>query len=113
MQERLSSKIFKRTAGGRVKMRTYKEHVNKKLNNPEFKDLYDEEKYLLELGLKILEARKQIGLSQIELSKKSRITQQQLSKIENGINCNLLTFLRVSNALGISLNMENHKTAAV
>lgn len=32
------------------------------------------------------------------------VTQQQLSKIENGINCNILTFLKVCNALGLVFN---------
>ena len=90
-------------------MRTFKDHLSEKLKNPEFKEMYNEEKYLLELGLKIVETRNQKGLSQIELASKSHITQQQLSKIENGVNCNLLTFLKVCEALGISLNIDNHK----
>ena len=32
------------------------------------------------------------------------VTQQQLSKIENGINCNIITFLKVCNALGLDFN---------
>jgi len=54
----------------------------------------------------IAEAREKKGLSQKELAKKCQVTQQQLSKIENGINCNLLTFIRVSSALGLGLTVS-------
>jgi DNA-binding phage protein len=40
------------------------------------------------------------------IAKKSRVTQQQLSKIENGYNCNLLTFIKVSSTLGLSVNLS-------
>jgi len=84
----------------------FRDHLNEKLKNPKFKKLYEEEKYLLELGLAITEAREQRGLSQRDLAKKSQVTQQQLSKIENGINCNMLTFIKVSSALGLDLTLS-------
>jgi DNA-binding XRE family transcriptional regulator len=87
-------------------MKSYRDHLDKELANPKFKELYEEEKYLLELGLRIAETRQVLGISQKELAKKSRITQQQLSKIENGYNCNLLTFIKVSSTLGLSVNLS-------
>ncbi|MDR2143521.1 MAG: helix-turn-helix transcriptional regulator [Treponema sp.] len=87
-------------------MRSYRSHLDEQLTNPEFKKLYDDEKYLLELGLRIAKARQQLGISQKELAEKSHITQQQLSKIENGYNCNLLTFIKVSSTLGFSVNFS-------
>ena len=47
----------------------------------------------MEMVLKVVDARKQSGLSQKELAQKAHITQQQLSRIEHGTNCNMLTFL--------------------
>jgi DNA-binding XRE family transcriptional regulator len=87
-------------------MKSYKDHLNEQLTNPQFKKLYEDEKYLLELGLRIAEKRQQLGISQKELAEKSHITQQQLSKIENGYNCNLLTFIKVSSTLGFSVNLS-------
>ena len=87
-------------------MRSFREHLNEELKNPEFKKLYEEEKYLLELGMAIAEAREKKGLSQKELAQRSQVTQQQLSKIENGINCNMLTFIKVSSALGLGLTIS-------
>ena len=84
----------------------FRDHLNEKLKNPQFKKAYEEEKYLLELGMAITEAREQRGLSQRELAQKSQVTQQQLSKIENGVNCNMLTFIKVSSALGLDLTIS-------
>ena len=80
-------------------------HLNEELKDPEFKKLYEEESRLLRLGYEISKAREQKGISQKELAKKSQVTQQQLSKIENGVNCNMLTFIRVSAALGLDLKV--------
>ena len=86
-------------------MITFRDHLNEELKNPKFKKLYEEEKRLLELGMAIAEAREQQGISQRELAQKSQVTQQQLSKIENGVNCNMLTFIKVSSALGLDLTV--------
>ncbi|MCL2381857.1 MAG: helix-turn-helix domain-containing protein [Treponema sp.] len=87
-------------------MITFEAHLAEKLKNPEFRKAYEEESRLLKLGLTIMEAREQHGMTQKELAQKSRVTQQQLSKIENGVNCNLLTFIRVSSALGLDLTVS-------
>ncbi|MDR0442657.1 MAG: helix-turn-helix transcriptional regulator [Treponema sp.] len=84
----------------------YKEHLAEEMKNPEFKRAFEEEKRLLELSYAITEAREKRGLTQKELAEKSRVTQQQLSKIENGVNCNMLTFIKVSNALGLGLTVS-------
>lgn len=91
-------------------MRSFKGHLKEKLKDKHFKQLFDEEKQIAELSLKILDTREHMGLSQIEVAKKAKVTQQQLSKIENGINCNMSTFLKVCNALGIKLDIELPKT---
>ena len=85
---------------------TFRDHLNKEMKNAHFKKMYEEEKHLLELGLLIIEAREQKGLTQKELAQKSQVTQQQLSKIENGVNCNMLTFIKVSSALGLDLTLS-------
>jgi HTH-type transcriptional regulator / antitoxin HipB len=86
-------------------MKTFKKHLNEKLKNEHFKKLYEEERQLTELSLRILDAREKQGLSQKEVAKKAKVTQQQLSKVENGINCNLKTFLKVCNALELKIDL--------
>jgi HTH-type transcriptional regulator/antitoxin HipB len=82
-------------------MRTFKAHLEKKLQDSQFRELYEEERELLKIGMEIAEARTHAGMSQNELARRANVTQQQLSKIENGINCNMLTFLKVCRALGL------------
>jgi len=82
------------------------ELFEKKRKIPEFKKRFEEEKQLLSLSYIIADARKREGYSQQELARKSHISQQQLSKVENGINCNMLTFIRVSNALGLDFSLN-------
>ena len=84
---------------------SFRKHLAEEMKNPEFKKLFEEEKRLLNLSYAIVEAREKKGLTQKELAQKSNVTQQQLSKIENGINCNMLTFIKVSNALGLGLKV--------
>jgi len=84
----------------------FRDHLDEKMKCDRFKEAYEEEKHLLELGLAIAQARERQGITQSELAQKSRVTQQQLSKIENGVNCNLLTFIRVSSALGLDLTVS-------
>jgi ribosome-binding protein aMBF1 (putative translation factor) len=54
----------------------FREHLNLELNDPEFKEAFEEEKYLLELSLRITEDREQQGLFQRQLADKSHVTQQ-------------------------------------
>ena len=90
-------------------MKTFKSHLKNKLKNKEFKEIYDEERQLIELSLKIIESREKRGLSQTELAGMANITQQQLSKVENGTNCNMTTFLKICNALGLQLNLNRSR----
>ena len=85
---------------------SFRKHLAEEMKNPEFKRAFEEEKRLLELSYAIVKAREQKGLTQKELAQKSHVTQQQLSKIENGINCNMLTFIKVSSALGLGITIS-------
>ena len=84
----------------------FRDHLDEKMKNDQFKKAYEEEKRLLDLGLIIAQTRAQQGITQSELAQKCCVTQQQLSKIENGVNCNLLTFIKVSSALGLDFTVS-------
>lgn len=92
-------------------MRTFKNHLEESLKNTDFKAEYLEEKKLAEISLRIHEAREKSGLSQLEVAQKAHVTQQQLSKIENGKNCNMITFLKVCTALNLDLNFSQQNLA--
>ena len=86
-------------------MKTFRNHLNEKLTNEQFRHLYEEERQLAELSLKIAGIREQMGLSQKEVAKRANITQQQLSRVENGVNCNMSTFMKVCHALNLTINL--------
>lgn len=84
-------------------MQSFREHLNKELKDPKFAKAYNEEKKIIELAVRIAEERNRLGISQAELAKKARVTQQQLSKVENGANYTMKTFLKIADALKISI----------
>ena len=87
-------------------MMTFNTHLKEKLKNKRFKRMYEEEKELLDISLKILEARRAQNLSQAELADRAHITQQQLSRIENGMNFNIKTLLKLCDALDLSIDLK-------
>ena len=90
-------------------MKTYRAHLNEKLKNKRFRQLYAEEKQLAELSVRLLEIREQRRLTQKEVAQQAKVTQQQLSKLENWVSCNITTFLRVCNALDLQLELSQLK----
>jgi HTH-type transcriptional regulator/antitoxin HipB len=87
-------------------MMTFDSHLKEKLKNERFKRMYEEEKELLDISMKILEARREQNLSQEELANRAHITQQQLSRIENGMNFNIKTLLKLCDALDLSIDLK-------
>jgi DNA-binding XRE family transcriptional regulator len=87
-------------------MKTFRKHLHESLKNKKFKEVYDEEKELLALSLAMHEARKKAGLSQSEIAEKAHLTQQQVSKIEKGENCNIMTYMKVSHATGFRIAVQ-------
>ena len=49
------------------------------------------------------------GLSQQDVANITRQAQQHVSRVEHGQNCQLLTFLKVCQALGIRVVLEEVK----
>lgn len=90
-------------------MKTFKKHLQKALKDKKFKEAYDEEKEFLALTLAMHEARKKAGLSQADIAEKAHLTQQQVSKIEKGLDCNITTFLKVCKAVGFKVELVAEK----
>lgn len=91
-------------------MRTFRKHLAECLKDERFGKIYDEERELLQLSLHLQQTREKSGISQREVAQRARITQQQLSKLENGTNCNILTYLKASRAMGLQLSLTRQKT---
>ncbi|EMF80922.1 MULTISPECIES: helix-turn-helix domain-containing protein [Leptospira] len=93
-------------------MKSFRSHLKTKIKNEKFKEKFQEEKELINLSLELHDLREKKGLSQSELAKLAHVTQQQLSKIENGVNCNLATFLKVCHALDLEVKVRSRKNIA-
>jgi len=85
-------------------MKTHKKLLKEKLQSNDFREKYNEEKKLINLSLALHNEREKRGLSQSEVAKIAQITQQQVSKVENGDNCNILTFMKVCRALDLQVS---------
>jgi DNA-binding XRE family transcriptional regulator len=88
------------------KLKTFRSHLKELMINTEFANGYEEEKKRVSIAIKIAEYRQKQNLTQTELAKRSGITQQQLSKLERGENCNMNTFLKVCHSLGIEVMLN-------
>lgn len=68
-------------------------------NNPEFLEVYLEEKAKLENAVAVLKAREAAGLTQHDLAKKSGVPQSTIARIEKGANTSLSTMCKIAFAL--------------
>lgn len=91
-----------------MKLIKYKEKDYSK--DLEAKRFYDINCVLQTLSSEINEIRTQRGMTQKELANKAGITQQQLSKVELGANCNMSTFISVASVLGLDINLVSHNS---
>jgi DNA-binding XRE family transcriptional regulator len=86
-------------------MVTFDKHLKEMLKDEKFKALYEHERELLEFSIRLQKERKKAGLSQKDLAKAAHLTQQQVSKVENGSNCNIMTYLKASHAIGLRFGL--------
>lgn len=83
------------------------EYKQKKLQNPEFKQAYDELEVEYAIMNEMLKLRGEAGMSQSQLSQKTGITQPDISKLENGkANPSIATLKKVARAFGKRLQVR-------
>ena len=80
-----------------------KEHLKEELKNPYFKELYELDSVKTEIAKKIIEYRIQHDLSQTQLAKMVKVSQQQISYIEEGDFSNFQTIQKVLLAIGYKI----------
>ena len=88
-------------------MNDFNAYLNKKLENPAFKAEYDALEIEFTIIQTIIDARKNSGLTQKELSERTGIAQGDISKLERGsANPSLRTLKRLADGLGMKLKIE-------
>ena len=90
-----------------MKYYTFEKHLEESLKDPEFKKIWEDSQTEYQIMKEICDARIKAQITQEELSKKSGITQADLSRIENGNgNPSIRTLKRIATALGCKLQIS-------
>ena len=88
-------------------MRRFEDYLNEKLKDPEFKKEYDALEPEFAIIQAIIDARKESGLMQKDLSERTGIAQSDISKLERGnANPSLRTLQRLAEGMGMRLKIE-------
>jgi len=68
----------------KIKLKKVDEHLKEKLKDPYFKELYELEEQKLSIVKKVIDYRIKENITQEQLADKVGVSQQHISKIENG-----------------------------
>jgi len=82
------------------------EHLKEKLKDPYFKELYELEEQKLAIVKRIIAYRIKNKLNQNQLAKRAGVTQQHISKIENGEFSNITTLAKVLLFVGFAVQIK-------
>ena len=81
------------------KLTRVQDHLREKLRDPQFKESYAVELFKAQIAKEVVQVRIKEGLTQEELADKIGVSQQEISKIENGEFQQIKTVIRVLIAL--------------
>ena len=87
----------------------------KELKNNEFKVLFDEHRFYLQIAHLISDLRERVGISQVELAKKAKVSQPMVARLENGDVSRTPTFdtiYKLLKVLGYSMSINVRKEKA-
>jgi len=89
-------------------MNAYKisDHLKEKVKDPYFKELYELEAQKYAIVEKIVEYRIKHKVTQEQLAEQVGVTQQQISKIENGEFSSVMTLEKVLLAIGMTVQIK-------
>ena len=88
-------------------MMNFDDFLNTQMKDPEFKKEYDALEPEFEIIQAMIDARKDAGLTQQELAKRTGIAQSDISKLERGnANPSLRTLQRLAAGMGMKVKIE-------
>ena len=89
-----------------MKLENVNEHLKEKLKDPYFKELYELEQQKLSIVKRIIDYRIKNKLTQEQLATKAGVTQQHISKIENGEFSNVATLEKLLLFIGYTVKIR-------
>ena len=89
-----------------MKETTVHEHLQEKLKDPYFKELHELEEQKYGIVNKIISYRIKQGLTQGDLAKQIGVSQQHISKIENGEFSSVSTLEKVLLGIGMTVRIK-------
>lgn len=89
-----------------MKELTVNEHLQEKLKNPYFKELYELEQQKYNIVKKIIDYRIKKKITQADLAKEAGVSQQHISKIENGEFSSIVTLEKVLLHIGMTVKIK-------
>lgn len=89
-------------------MKEYKvsDHLKEKIKDPYYKELYELEAQKFSIVEKIVDYRIKKRLTQSDLAKQVGVTQQQISKVENGEFSSVMTLEKILLAIGLTVQIK-------
>ena len=88
-------------------MSDFRNYLNEHLQRPSFKAEWDALQPELTIAQAMIDARKESGLTQKQLSERTGIAQADISKLERGnANPSILTLKRLADAMDMTLKIE-------
>ena len=89
-----------------MKERSVDQHLQEELKDPYFKELYELEQQKFNIVRKIIDYRIKNKLSQTDLAKQLKVTQQHISNIESGEFSSVATLEKVLLGIGMTVKIE-------
>ena len=89
-----------------MKIERASDHLKEKLKDPYFRELYELEEQKLKIVKYIINYRIKNELTQQDLAKKIGVTQQHISKIENGEFSSIATLEKVLLSIGFTVKIQ-------
>ena len=94
-------------ADGSCPVRDFRNYLNEQLQRPSFKAEWDALQPELTIAQAMIDARKESGLTQKQLSERTGIAQADISKLERGnANPSLRTLQRLAAGMGMNVRIE-------
>ena len=106
LQERLAKGRYNLSQEG-LPMNDFRKQLEKKLQNPKYKEKWDAHEPVFQVIKTLIEARKKKSMTQKQLAERTGITQPDISRLENGRgNPSLRTLNNLARGLGMVLKVE-------